>query len=672
MDVFDLVAKISVDTSEYEKGLDNASKDSKSFGSKIAGGLGTAAKVGAAALTAVTGASVALGKSLLNNANEVAGYGDNIDKMSQKMGISAQAYQEWDAILQHSGSSIDSMSRGMQTLQKNAVNSTKKFKELGITEEQIAKMSTEELFSATIKGLQEMGEGAERTALASELLGGSAKELGALLNTSAEETEAMRQRVHELGGVMSDEAVKASAKFKDNLQDLQTAISGIKKGITSEFLPAVSDLMEGFTKLLAGEEGAEAALDKGMDKLGEAIDKVVPKIGNLLETLLPRVITLGGEIVTKLAEQLPKIITAIAKQIPGLIKTLVKTIGKMAPELIKAGADLIKDLADGMGQGDDTLIDAIMAALDAIFNAIIENLPTILDAGMKILEKLIDGIIENLPKIADAAFQIIEKLGTTIIEKLPEILEKGKEILMKLVKGITDNLPKIVQAAVDVIKKLAQTLIDNLPEILQAGIELILELAKGIFEALPDLIAQIPQIITDLIGSLLSWENIEKLLDAGFQIIENIFTGLFDGDFGETAGKLIEALLGAILAIPGLIMDIGGKIISFIWDGMKDMWNSVQGWFDDRLADLFGDTKKQIAEVQAMVDESYNAVADQIAVNRRKAAAKGYGYHDDGATTAANAIATANHYTNIYMGSERVGTVVNNSQAKIAMQQGGR
>jgi hypothetical protein len=217
MDVFDLFAKLSLDSSEYEKGLGDAEKKGSGFGK----GLGSAAKVGAAAVAAVGAAAVGAGVALVKGTGDVAAYGDNIDKMSQKMGISAKAYQEWDAVLQHSGTSIDSMSRGMQTLQKNAVNSADKFAKLGLTQEQIANMSTEELFSATITGLQNMGEGAERTALASELLGGSAKELGALLNTSAEDTQAMKDRVNELGGVMSDDAVKADFDFREYMERIK-------------------------------------------------------------------------------------------------------------------------------------------------------------------------------------------------------------------------------------------------------------------------------------------------------------------------------------------------------------------------------------------------------------------------------------------------------------------
>ena len=63
MDVFDLFAKISVDTSEYDKGLKSASERSEGFGSKLKSAFGTFAKVSGTALTAATGAVTAFGKS---------------------------------------------------------------------------------------------------------------------------------------------------------------------------------------------------------------------------------------------------------------------------------------------------------------------------------------------------------------------------------------------------------------------------------------------------------------------------------------------------------------------------------------------------------------------------------------------------------------------------------
>ena len=334
MDVFDLFAKLSLDSSEYEKGLGDAEKKGSGFGK----GLGSAAKVGAAAVAAVGAAAVGAGVALVKGTGDVAAYGDNIDKMSQKMGISAKAYQEWDAVLQHSGTSIDSMSRGMQTLQKNAVNSADKFAKLGLTQEQIANMSTEELFSATITGLQNMGEGAERTALASELLGGSAKELGALLNTSAEDTQAMKDRVNELGGVMSDDAVKAAAAYQDQLQDMQTGFDSLKRNMLSEFMPALTTVMGGLTDLFTGN------YDEGLDKISEGIQNVV----NNLSKGLPKALQVGAEIIESIGQSVIQNIPVILPALVDFVMQISQMIIDNLPMLIDTGMEVILELALGI------------------------------------------------------------------------------------------------------------------------------------------------------------------------------------------------------------------------------------------------------------------------------------------------------------------------------------
>ena len=84
--------------------------------------------------------------------------------------------------------------------------------------------------------------------------------------------------VNKLGGVMSNDAVKASADFQDNLTALNTGISGLKRGITSEFLPGVNDIISGFTALITGEDTAEEQLLSGFDMILKSVDNVVPRI----------------------------------------------------------------------------------------------------------------------------------------------------------------------------------------------------------------------------------------------------------------------------------------------------------------------------------------------------------------------------------------------------------
>ena len=595
MDAFELIAKIKMDLSEYEASLNTAEKDGKNFGSKLSSGLGKAAKVGAAAVAAVGTAAAAAGKALYGSAQELAVYGDNIDKMSQKIGISAEAYQEWDAVFQHSGASITSLQAGMKTLNTQLAKVSDEaslakspFAELGMSLEEVqaAAKDPDKALESIISHLQELPAGAERSALATKVLGRSGVELGALLNTSAEETQKMRDRVHELGGVMSDEAVKASAQFQDNMQDLKTALDGVKRNITAETLPAFNSLIDGFTKLIAGEEGATEAIDKGVGQMEKAINTIIPKLGSLLENLLPRILEIGGKLFIALAQQVPKIITSIAKQVPKIIKELLKAIEKMFPEMIQAGVELIEEMAAGMESGTGEMIDTVLSVVTTIFNTLIDNAPRLLDAGLTLLSNLIDGIINNLPKIAETAFTLIEKLGTGIIERLPDIIDKGTQIISSLIQGITQNLPKILEMAVELIKKLAKALIDNLPKILDAGVQLITELINGIFQELPNQLMEIPRIITDLIASLLSDDGIGKLLQAGWDIICKIVEGIFTWAFDGTAADLIQNLLEAVCKLGEKLMDIGVQIVMGILDGIKKTWYKIKDYITRSISDV--------------------------------------------------------------------------------------
>ena len=163
MNLFDLMAVIRLDKSEYTQGLADAETEAGGFKSRVGSALGTAGKVGAAAFTAIATGTAAATTAMVAGARETAAYGDNIDKMSQKMGISAEAYQEWDAILQHSGTSIDALKPSMKTLAQQAQQGSDAFQKLGISEQEVATLSQEDLFSRVISGLQGMEEGTERT-----------------------------------------------------------------------------------------------------------------------------------------------------------------------------------------------------------------------------------------------------------------------------------------------------------------------------------------------------------------------------------------------------------------------------------------------------------------------------------------------------------------------------
>ena len=436
MDLFSLVARLTLDRSGYQGGVAEAEGEAQTLADKLKGGLATAAKVGATAIAAVGTAAAAATTALVQQAGQVAAYGDNIDKASQKLGISAEAYQEWDAVLQHSGTSIDSMGIGMKTLASQAAKGSDAFAALGISQEKAASMSREDLFAQTITALQNVTDENQRAQLAQELFGRSAMELGPLLNTSAADTQAMRDRVHELGGVMSNEAVKAAAAYQNNLQDMNTAIDGLKRNIVAEFIPGLSSLMEAFTDILAGDDPGEA-LERGIESIVGAMDSTVQKV-----------VDIGQRVV-------PALVDAIVKAAPGLLDgaaQLVLTLGQAIianlPELIKAGLEVIV-----------TLANAIAAALP-------ELIPTIVDVVLEIVDILTQP--NTLSALVDAAIAIIVALAQGLIDALPRLIEKAPEIVANLVTAIITNAPKLLAAAVQLMATLAQGIVQNIFAVINA------------------------------------------------------------------------------------------------------------------------------------------------------------------------------------------------------------
>lgn len=546
MNVFELFAKLGLDTTEYDKGLDTAEKQAGGFGSKLKAGLGTAAKVGGAAIMAVGTAAVVAGKELVKQTGEVAAYGDNIDKMSQKMGISAEAYQEWDAVMQHSGTSMESLKASMKTMANAAEKGNEAFQKLGISEEEVANLSQEDLFDKVISGLQNMEEGTERTYIAGQLLGRGATELGALLNQSAEETQAMKDRVHELGGVMSDEAVKAAAKYQDTLQDMQTGFDSLKRNLVSEFLPGITMVMDGLTAFTTGD------YDLGAEKIEKGID-------DFIQSAMDKT--------PKFAEVGFRIISAIAT-----------STTENAPKLLQMGADIIVKLINGINGELPTLLPAALNAVIIIAQAIINNAPILLESLLTVIQTIKDFILtDGLPMLIEALPEIIVGIIDFILSASTEITEAVLEIILAIMEMAPDiiillvsKLPMIITGIITAILKNAQKLSDA---ILQLTIMSLVIVPMIIVEIL----SRLPEIFTAIVNGFK--ENWPQMKQAGFDAFEQALTGMFSNqiiqDLSNGIAKLIVGAVEKIKSFANDFKQAGQDVMNGLISGINDKIQSV-------------------------------------------------------------------------------------------------
>lgn len=517
MEALSLMATLGLDSSDFEKGLSDSSSEAHSFASTIGDVMRSAIN----AVGEVINTIGDLGKKFVNAASEVAQYGDSIDKTSQKFGLSAQSYQEWDFILQHSGSSIGAMRTGMRQLSSAVASGSDAFQKLGISQADVASMSQEELFSATISALQNIEDETQRTAIATELFGRSAQELGPLLNTSAEDTEAMRQRVHDLGGVMSDEAVKASARYQDSLQDMQYSLMGIKNNMMATFLPGMATVMDGLADLFSGNGSGTAKIVEGIYSVVDNMRDLAPKLANRIKTTIKQV--------------MPAIKVAL--------KALVEIIGDLLPIIIDAITELVPIIAEALPGIIETTLPAILGALGTLVASIVTNLPAILSALWTGLKTAMSTIWTSLSNMNWS------EIGTNILSWITGSLQNLGSIIMGFLGVPTDEegtLQADWEAIGSTIKTNIETGVGDIADSIFGFIETAAENLKDIdwsaaFESLDVILGAIIEIAKGIGAKIV--ESIQKI--NWEEVFYNLLQALWNliDQFGTWLGQKIQSVI---------------------------------------------------------------------------------------------------------------------------------
>lgn len=513
-------------SSGVEKAKDRFKKFGKGLGS-VGKAVGGTVKIGAAAVASITTASVAAGKAIGNLASDSAEAGDEIDKMSQKLGMSRKGYQEWGFVLGQAGVDINSLQTGMKTMTnqigaaKNGTSaSVEAFNKLGISMEELQGMSREDAFAAIVKGMQGMEDSTERAALANQLFGKSGQNLTPLFNETAEGTQELINKANELGMVMGDDAVNAAVNFQDQLDGLKRTFEATKNGVSSQMLPAITDIMGGLQSLMVGDTGGADKIEQGFTSLFDNIGKILSKATMIFEPVF----------------------------------------------------------------------NALLASLPTIFtelgNAILTYLPQLITAFSTMINTMLTSISENSADFTNSIVQIVSSLCDLIIQNLPLILSVGVQVILELAKGIAQALPTMIPEIINVIMTICSFIVENLPLIIDAGIQILLGLLDGIINALPQLLAYIPKLIKQVltaIGKILPklWDLAKKMFSKLTEPFKNIATWF--GDRFKQAWKNIKSAFSKVGEFFGGIWDkikkrfseVGTKVAEAIGSAFKTAINAV-------------------------------------------------------------------------------------------------
>ena len=571
----------------------------KELGNSIATGLKTTAAVIAGAMAAVAGAAVAAGKAFIDSANDVAEWGNTVDKESQKMNMSAAGYQEWAFILEHAGASIDGMKTAMKKLTVAAEEGNDAFTALGISQEDLANMTPEETWNATIEALQQVQDAGERTALANELLGKGAVELAPLFNMTAEETAALKDQVYELGGVMSDDAVKAAAEYEDQLQNMQTSLKGLKNNIMSQFLPGLSSVMSGLGKLFSGNGGLEE-IRAGLADITSNLAELAPQFVELASAIVMSLLDAFGPV-------LPELLTGIFSFLNEALNGLVALIPSLLPVITQAITSLMQTVFQCLPLITSSLITLITDLVTWLASG--DNVKTFSNGIVQLVTALVKQIGMVLPILLPAIVSIIADVATTITtpENIALILEAVLLVVGAVVQALANSIPEFVNYIVGLVTNIKDNIVQFLNWISPS-------LAQGISNALSTIQSwgsNIKNYITNLISGIISGvTSFLSKLQTGFTSAFSSVQAWVSNIVGNIQG-FVSNCISALSNLPSTVVSIGENLVKGLWNGISDKVD----WVCEKIKGMGKQIEKAIKKVFGIASPSkvFAEIGDYLA-----------------------------------------------------------
>lgn len=411
MNLMDLFVKISVD--------DQASSQVETIGSKLKGGLVTAAKVGTAAVAAAGTAIVAIGKQAIDQYAEyeqlVGGaelmFGDAYDFVAEK---AKNAYSTVQMSQNEYLKQVNGFATGLKTaLGGNAQAAAELADKIVNAEADVV---------AATGASQEMVQNAFNGIMRSNYVMLDNLQLG--ITPTKEGFQEVIDKVNEWNAANGE----ATNYVIDNLADAQSALVDYieMQGLQGYAANEAADTIQGS---LASMKGAWQNLLTGV-----ADDNANFK--TLTEQFVDSIVTVGENIIPRInivIQGLTQLITEASKTI---IPLAVQILLENLPSVVAAGMDLIIALVSGILDNIDMLIDCVLEMVDVIVDKLIDNLPKLIDGGIKLIAALANGLIRAIPNLVSKIPQIISSIVKGLISGIPAIFDVGKNIVEGLWNGI--------------------------------------------------------------------------------------------------------------------------------------------------------------------------------------------------------------------------------------------
>lgn len=585
MDIFNLYAKLSLNTDDYEKGVEKAKGGASSLmdvfsgtllGNVVSDGLRTVANGITEIGKTAANMAVSIGKASLDSYADyeqlVGGvetlYKDSaatIEKYAQtaykNVGLSANDYM--DTATSFAASLVSSLS-----------GDTEKAAEMSNTA--ISDMADNwNKMGSSVQSVQDAYRGFSKqnfTMLDNLKIGyGGTK-------TEMERLLADADTLNAKQGVYTKYSIDSFSDIVQAIHVVQTemGITGTTaKEAATTIQGSTASMKSAWANLLTGiadpEQNFQSLMDEFVDSVITAGNNIIPRIKEIVPTLIDGL----SELVTQLAPYVSGVIMELEPTIEEGLQALFGGLSSVASELQPIVADVFSFFGDAIISG---LTSAIESSDFSFLLDIFNNVKTAIEN--------IDNIIDSFKNNANAAWDAISAKIQEVVAFVQPYVEAAMQVIGQVVTQVITDLTPVIQSigeAFSAAWSLVQTVWAWASAFFQAIFQAIVvifapfaPIISGFFQGAWIIIQSIWnvavsffQTVFDLITGVFS--TIDAVLSGDFQSAWESIQGIFDGAFGffSTVGQNVAN------GIKGGIAAAWGGLVSFVqglWDGIKSIF----------------------------------------------------------------------------------------------------
>ena len=546
MNLFELFVKIDVD--------DKASSKLGNITSKLGSGLKTAGKIGTAAVSAASGAIVALTKQAVENYAEYEQLVGGVETLFKNsagivMGYAENAYKTAGLSANEYMSTVTSFSASLLQSLGGDTEAAAKYADMAVRDmsDNANKMGTSmEMIQSAYQGFAKQNY----TMLDNLKLGygGTKTEMQRLIADAAKLDSSIDANSLSFGNIVAAINVvqKEMGIYGTTALEAEKTISGSlasTKAAWSNLVTGVADDNADFEQLI----------NNFVESVGTTATNILPRIQTALEG--------GGKLVEEL-------IPVIIEQIPQLVNDTL-------PKMLESGVNIITTILEGISKDPDAIVKTIFNVITVLIKAIINLLPKIIETGVKLLVALIKGIVSYFGPLAETAKKTFEKFKDTIKNKLSDMIEQGRNAVNEFISGIKNKFSDLVQTGAEVFQNVRDAVRNRISEIITEGKELITNFISGVKSLFSSVASAGSEIISTAKEAIS--ERVYEFFSIGSSIVEGVWSGIQNaiGWFTSRVSSFFSGIVDDVKSTLGINSPskVFAKIGKFMAEGLGVGWD---------------------------------------------------------------------------------------------------